>query len=52
MYVSERERGIAHKETDKRIQNYKTGENEGDTPWERESEIEKVCVREREKECA
>ena len=48
--VSERG-GIAHKETDKRIQNYKTGENERDTPWERERVRARKCVFERKSVC-
>ncbi len=56
MCLCERERGIAHKERDTRIQNYKTGEEnerirlvrERKSVCERgsvfEREIEKVCV--------
>ncbi len=47
----ERVKGIAHKETDKRIQNYKTAEEKGDTPLERERERARKCVWERGSVC-
>jgi len=45
MCLCERERGIAHKERDTRIQNYKTGEENERIRLGRERE--KKCVRER-----